>query len=103
MVVFPNRNERAIDLRFKQNIVRAADHDQMFDIVAPNEHELSLPVETEGVDKAQSRLSGPPARDAQAMREDKPVDRRQHRHRDDAARRRQSDLNDLIVRERKLI
>jgi hypothetical protein len=88
-------------LRFEQNIVRPADHDQMFDIVAPHENELSLPVETESVHKTKSRLSRPPARHAQPMRENETVDRRQHRHCDDGAARRQSDLDDLIVAERK--
>jgi hypothetical protein len=40
----------AIDLRLDQNVVRPADHDQMFDIVAPDEHQLPLPVEAERVD-----------------------------------------------------
>jgi hypothetical protein len=44
---------------FDDEIVGAAQHDQMFDIVATNNHQLSLAVEIESVDQPQARL--PPA------------------------------------------
>jgi hypothetical protein len=74
----------------------------MFDIVAPNKHQLSLPVETEGIHQAQSRLSRPHARHAQPMREHKAVNDSQHHQRGNPAGRQQSDLNDTIVAERKI-
>ena len=50
----------------------------MLDIVAPDEHELPLAVEAEGVDQPKARLAGPPAGNAQPMRESQPVDNRQN-------------------------
>ncbi len=52
---------RANDFGFDDEIVRAADHQQMFDIVAPNDHELAMPVEIEGVDDAKPRHARPAA------------------------------------------
>jgi len=75
----------------------------MLDIVAPNEDELSLAVETEGVDEAEARLAGPSTRNAQPMGEHQPVKDRQDDERGDAARRQESHLNDPVIRERKLI
>jgi hypothetical protein len=49
------------DLRFDQNVIGTADHHQMFDIVAPHEHELALPVEVEGIDHAEAWLPRPAA------------------------------------------
>lgn len=43
----------------------------MLDVVAPDEHELPLPVEVESVHHAQPRLAGPAARHMQAAAEDK--------------------------------
>ena len=63
-------------MRFDQNVVRSADHDEMLDIVAPDEHQLTLPVEAESVDEAEPRLARPPARNAQPMGEREPVDDR---------------------------
>jgi hypothetical protein len=74
----------------------------MFDIVAPNEHELPLAVEAERVDEAESRLAGPSARNAQPMREYQSVDDRQDHQGGDSASGQETDLNDGIVGERKL-
>ena len=93
----------AIDLRLQQNVVRPADHDQVFDIVAPDEHQLALPVEAESVDQPEPRLAGPSARNAQPMGERQPIENRQNDEGGDAAGRKESDLKDPIVRERKLI
>ncbi len=87
----------------EQNVVRSADHDQMFDIVASDEHQLPLPVEAEGVDQAQPRLTGPSAGNAQPMSEGQPVEDREHDKGGNAASREESDLEDPVVRERKLI
>jgi hypothetical protein len=47
----------------------------MFDIVAPDDHELTLPVEIEGVDDAKARHSRPAAsRHAQPAPEDQAKD-----------------------------
>jgi hypothetical protein len=74
-------------LRLEQNVVGPADHDQMFDIVAPDEHELALPVEAECVDQTEPRLAGPSARNAQPMSERQPVENRQDNQGGDAAGR----------------
>jgi hypothetical protein len=75
----------------------------MFDIVASDKHQLPLPVEAEGVDQAESRLAGPSARNTQPMSESQPVEDREHDKGGNAASRKESDLKDPIVRERKLI
>ena len=93
----------AIDLRLDQNVVRPADHDQMFDIVATDKHELPLPVQAECIDQPEPRLAGPSARNTQPMSEGQPVNNREHDKGGDAASGKESDLEDPIVRERKLI
>jgi hypothetical protein len=75
----------------------------MFDIVASDKHQLPLPVEAEGVDQAKPRLAGPSARNTQPMSEGQPVEDREHDKGGNAAGRKESDLKDPIVRERKLI
>ena len=62
--------------RFDHEIVGAADHDEVFDIVASHEDQLALPVEIEGVHDAEPRLSRPavsrhvqPAAEQQAVKE----------------------------------
>jgi hypothetical protein len=75
----------------------------MFDIVASDKHQLPLPVEAEGVDQAEPRLAGPSARNTQPMSESQPVEDREHDKGGNAASRKESDLKDPIVRERKLI
>ena len=52
----------ANDLRFDDDVVGAADHQEMLDIVAPHENELALSVEREGVDQAEPRLARPARR-----------------------------------------
>jgi hypothetical protein len=75
----------------------------MLDIVAPDEDQLSLTVETERVDEAEARLAGPSTRNAQPMGEYQSVEDRQDDECGDAARRQEPHLNDPIVCERKLI
>ena len=75
----------------------------MFDIVAPDKHQLPLPVEAECVDQPEPRLAGSSARNAQPMSERQPVEKREHDEGGDAASRKESDLKDPIVHERKLI
>ena len=75
----------------------------MFDVVAADQYELTLTVETEGVDQAEPRLAGSSAGNTQPMRERQPVDDRQNDEGGDAASREEPDLQDPIVRERKLI
>ncbi len=74
----------------------------MFDIVAPNEHQLPLSVEAERVDEAEPRLAGPSAGNAQPMGEHQSVDERQNHQSGDAASRQESDLKDRISGERKV-
>ena len=75
----------------------------MLDIVAPNENQLPLAVEAERVDEPEPRLARPSARNAQPMGEHESVEDRQDDQRGDAARRQKSDLDDPVIRERKLI
>jgi hypothetical protein len=89
-------------LRLEQNVVRPTDQNQMFDIVAPDEHELALPVEAECVDQPEPGLAGPSARNAQPMSERQPVKNRQNDKGGDPAGQKEADLQDPIVRERKV-
>ena len=50
---------RADDLGFDHKIVRTADHDEMLDIIAPDDHQLAVAVEVEGVDDAEPRQPRP--------------------------------------------
>jgi hypothetical protein len=61
-----------------EDVVRPADHHEMFDIVAADKHKLPLAVETERVDQTQTRLARPPSRDPQPMREHHAIDDRQN-------------------------
>jgi hypothetical protein len=103
LIVLPRRDQRAVDLRFDQNVVRPSDHDQMLDIVAPDEDQLALAIETERVHEAKPRLACPPARNAQPMGENQSIKDRKDDECGDTARRQESRLNDPIIRERKLI
>jgi hypothetical protein len=51
----------ADNLRFDQDVIWAADHDEMFDIVAPHEDKLTLSVEVKGIDNPEARLTRPAA------------------------------------------
>jgi hypothetical protein len=57
----------------------------MFDIVAPNEHQLPLAVQAECIDKPEPRLASPSTRNAQPMCERQPIKERQHDKCGDAA------------------
>ncbi len=74
----------------------------MLDVVAPDEHELPLAVETERIDEPEPWLARPPARNAQPMREHQPIGNRQDDQGGDSANRQKSDLKDAVVGERKL-
>jgi hypothetical protein len=75
----------------------------MFDIVAPDKHELPLPVQAECVHQAEPRLAGSSTRNTQAMSEGQPAKDREHDKGGDAASCKETDLQDPIVRERKFI
>ncbi|HEY5226654.1 MAG TPA: hypothetical protein VIJ06_07680 [Methylovirgula sp.] len=62
------------DLGFDQNVVGAADHHQMFDIVTTDDDELALTVEIEGVDNAEPHLPGSPARHSEPAPKGEPKD-----------------------------
>ena len=74
----------------------------MFDVVAPDEHQLALPVEAECIDQPEPRLAGPSAGNAQPMSERQPVQNRQNDENGDPAGQKEADLQDPIVRERKV-
>jgi hypothetical protein len=75
----------------------------MFDIVATDQHQLPLPIQAERIDQPEPRLPGPTTRNTQPMGEGQPVNNREGDEGGDAASRKESDLKDPIVRERKLI
>jgi len=75
----------------------------MFDIVATDQHKLPLPIQAERIDQPEPRLPGPTTRNTQPMSEGQPVNNREGDEGADAASRKESDLKDPIVRERKLI
>jgi hypothetical protein len=75
----------------------------MFDIVAADQHKLPLPVQAECVDQPEPRLPGPSTRNTHPMSEGQPVNNRERDEGGDAASRKESDLKDPILRERKLI
>ncbi len=51
-----------------QHVVRTANQQQMFDIVAPHQQQLALAIEVEGLDEAETQLPRPrPARNAPAQ------------------------------------
>ncbi len=96
------QREGAVDLRLDEHVVRAADHDEMFDIVATHQDQLALPIEAECIDKPQPRLAGSASGNAQPMRKHQPVNDRQNDQRGDPAGRQKSDLNNAIIAERKI-
>ncbi|MBV8440489.1 MAG: hypothetical protein JO312_08020 [Hyphomicrobiales bacterium] len=101
-IIFAGRGKRPIDLRLDQNVVWAADHDEMLDVVAPHQHKLPLPVEAERVHKTQSRLSRPSPWDAQPVGEHESVQNRQNHQRGKAAGHQESDLHHAVVGEWKI-
>ncbi len=100
---FSTRRERSVDLRLDEHVVRAADHDQMFDVVAPDEDELPLAVETESVHEAQPRLPRPPPRDPQPVRERQAINDRQRHQNGYPASHQNADLGNRVAGERKVI
>jgi hypothetical protein len=80
------RRQHAIDLRFDEHVVGPANHHEMFDIVAADEHQLTLSIEAEGVDESKPRLARSATRNSQSVREHKAINERQrHKNRDPAS------------------
>jgi hypothetical protein len=52
---------RPDDIRFDDEVVRATDQQQMLDVVASQEDQLTLAVQVVDVDDAEPRLAGPAA------------------------------------------
>ena len=82
----------AVDLRFEQDVVRAADHHQVLDIVPPDENELPLSVKAESVDQTEPGLPRPASGHPQTMGEDDAIDDRQRHQSGDSASRQHGDL-----------
>jgi hypothetical protein len=79
---------RADNLRLDHDIIGAADHQEMFDIVAAHDDELALAVERESVDQAEPRLARPaPARKSQPMAKQQAIGDNERYDRDDGERR----------------
>jgi hypothetical protein len=74
------------DLGLDQNIIWAADHHQMFDIVAAHNDQLPLSIEIEGVHDAQPHLAGAaplhakPATESQSKNEENEHRADENRH-----------------------
>jgi len=101
--VFATRRKRSIYLRFDENVVRPADHDEMFHVVAPDEDELPLAVQTEPVDEAEPRLPGPPSRDPQPVREHQTINHCHRYQNCDTTSHQNAYLGNRIGAERKVI
>jgi hypothetical protein len=80
-----SRGLGAHDRAFHKKVVGAADHEQVFDVVAAHDHELAMAVEVVGVDDAEPWLARAPAA-AQASAEHEP-DEKHHDENDDENRR----------------
>jgi hypothetical protein len=46
-------------LRFDQNVVRTADHHEVFDVVASYQNELTLPIKVKSINDTKPRLARP--------------------------------------------
>jgi hypothetical protein len=93
----------AKDLRLDHDIVRAANHQEMFDIVAPDDHELTLTVQRKGVDQSKPRLARPtPSGKSQSMTEQGAVGDYERDDGDNGDRGERCDLQRAIVAKRKI-
>ncbi len=63
----------------------------MFGVVAPHDDELTLPIEIEGIDDAQTRLTRSPARHAEAAAKQHPDDDEDQESGDEEGDERQDD------------
>jgi hypothetical protein len=88
------------DRRFDQHVIGAADHDEMFDVVAADQNELALPVEIENIGHGQSRLLPAAARQAVFRAQQNPTEQREENHDDDEYNdnRQQPDESDVAER-----
>jgi hypothetical protein len=60
---------------FDHKIVRAANHEEMLNVVAPDDHKLALAVHIEDIDDPEPRLPRPPrSRTLNALMELRPED-----------------------------
>jgi hypothetical protein len=87
------------DGRLDHDVVRAADHDQVLDIVAPYDDELALPVDLERIDDAEPLLPAAPARQLDAAAEDDAEQDENQGHADQEAYRRQDEGERSVLSE----
>jgi hypothetical protein len=91
------------DLGLDDDVVRTADHQEMFDIVPPHDDKLALSVKRKGVDQTQPRLARlAPARKAQPMAEKSAISDNQGDNRNERYSREYGDLQDGFVAKRKI-
>ena len=57
---------------FHHQIIRAADHDEMFDIVAAHQHQLTLPIKIKRIHNAKPGLARTSTARAHAAEEERP-------------------------------
>jgi hypothetical protein len=89
----------ANDARLDHDIVRAADHQQVLDIVAPHDDELALSVDLESVDHAEPLLAATPARQLDTAAEDDAEQNEDERHANQEADRRQKEGERSVLSE----
>jgi hypothetical protein len=93
---------RANDLRLHDDVVGAANHQEMFDIVASHDDELTLSVERKSVDQPQAWLARlAAAGKTQPMTEQRPISNNQRSNRHDHYSGEHGDLQWVIVAKRK--
>jgi hypothetical protein len=90
-------DHRSGDRRFDQNVVGASDHDQMLDIISPDQHELALAVEIEHVGHGESRLRPAAAGEAEPLAEQQPPQQSEDQHNDDDGDDRQQYPGGLVA------
>jgi hypothetical protein len=88
----------ADDFGLNDQIVRPAQHDQMFDIIAANDHQLPLAIELKGVDQTEPGLAAPYlSGHPQPPRKDEPINERKDKNSEDEHQRGGGVHQELIV------
>ena len=91
----------ADDRRFDDHVRRAADHDQVLDVVAPDQNQLALAIEVIGIDDAEAGLTcAPVGCRAQPPAERQAVEQEDHDEQDEDSRHHGSRGQELVVLEK---
>ena len=87
------------DFGFDQDVVRAADHDEMFGVVAAHDDQLALAVQIERIDDAEPCLTRTAARHAQTAAEQHPDDEKHQKSGDEERDNGQTEHSGLATHE----